>query len=323
MSQRSAPPLVVAIFGPTGTGKTALACDLADRVPAHLISCDAVQIHRDLSAGAAKPRGPAARHPWALVDIVEPARDLNLGEWVRAAEREIDWAARAGRTPIVVGGTGLYLRGLLKGVAPAPARSERLRARLQGLAENRGTPLLHRVLARLDPDTAAQLAPNDRQRLVRALEVRLSTGKSLARLQDRGWSGPDRFPTLRIGLAVPRDELHRRLDERTSSFFRSGLVAECRWLRTVRGIPASANALAAIGYREVVQWLEQPGARSEADLVAAVQRSTRRYAKRQMTWFRREQPALWLDPRDPALVERAVEEVRRAVEREDPPRVGL
>ncbi len=314
---------MVAIFGPTGTGKTALACDLADRLPAHLISCDAVQIYRDLSAGAAKPRGVAARHPWALVDLVEPSRDVNLGDWVRAAQCEIDWAARAGRTPIVVGGTGLYLRGLLKGVAPAPPRNEPLRRRLRGVAENRGTPFLHRVLARLDPDTASRLAPNDRQRLVRALEVRLSTGKSLARLQDRRWSGPDRFPTLRIGLTLPRDELHRRLDERTSWFFRDGLVAECRWLTTVRGTPASANALGAIGYREVVQWLEQPGAGSEADLVAAVQRSTRRYAKRQMTWFRREQPALWLDPRDPALVERVIEEVRRAVERQCPPPVGL
>ncbi len=306
------PPAVplVAIFGPTGTGKTALAADLADLVPCRLISCDAVQVYRGLDAATAKPRGREARHPWALVDVAEPARDFNLGDWVRAAEAEVADAWSRGLVPVVAGGTGMYLRGLLKGVAEAPPRDAALRARLAARADERGVPYLHRLLRRLDPEGAARLAPGDRQRLVRALEVRLRAGASLSALQGGGWQGPDRYRVLRVGLTLPREELSPRLDARVETFFRDGLVDEVRRLLGPGGVPPAANAFRAIGYREVVGVLAAGAAPDERALVADVQRATRQYAKRQRTWFRSEEGTAWHDPREPELAARLAAEVR-------------
>jgi len=303
---------LVAIFGPTGTGKTALAVRLADHLPVHLVSCDAVQVYRDLRAAAAKPEGAERRHPWALVDAVEPTRDVDMGWWVRAAEEECRWAWRAGRVPVVAGGTGMYLRGLLKGVAPAPPRNEPLRARLRELAERHSVPWLHRVLGRLDPASARRIRPRDGKRIVRALEVRLATGRPLSALQGNAWRGPDRFPVFRVMLDMPRDELYARLDRRVERFFARGLVAEVRWLLEARGVSPGANALKGIGYREVVDSLRGQAAGDGLTLVARVQRSTRRYAKRQWTWFRGEPADLVLDARRPleALVEEVLEFLR-------------
>lgn len=308
---------LLALFGPTGTGKTALACDIADRLPVRLISCDSVQVYRDLQAATAKPEGNERRHPWALVDWADPERDVNLGDWVRAAERELEVAWGEGRTPLVVGGTGMYLRGLLKGVASAPRRDPGERRRLYALDAKHGTPWLHRVLTRLDPETAGNVGSNDRQRVVRALEVRLSVGASLAGLQSGGWRGPDRWPTLRLGLATDRTRLYQTLDRRVDQFFERGLIEEVLWLLGPRGVPPEANALRAIGYREVVRACRrEPGrgwvfAGDEASLRAEVAQATRRYAKRQMTWFRREPDTTWLDPEDPSTLEVCLERIRR------------
>lgn len=305
------PVSLVAIFGPTGSGKTALACALADRLPCHLISGDALQVYRDLNAATEKPRGDEARHSWALIDCVEPGVDFNLGDWVRRAEREVRWAWAAGRLPVVAGGTGMYLRGLLKGVAPAPARDERLRERLLARAEGRGVPSLHRLLRRLDPATAARLGPNDRQRLVRALEVRVAAGASLHGLQKGGWEGPDRFAVLRVGLELPRPLLYERINRRVTGYLTSGLVAEVRWLLEERRVPRDANAFRALGYRETLRWfLGGPGGGERQELEAEIQTNTRHYAKRQVTWFRREPATLWADPRDPSLPDRVAAEAR-------------
>ncbi len=290
---------VLAIYGPTGTGKTALAVRLADLLRVQLVSCDAVQVYRDLRAAAAKPEGAEWRHPWALVDAVEPTRDVDMGWWVRSAEAECRWAWRAGRLPVVAGGTGMYLRGLLKGLAPAPPRDEALRARLRRLADRHSVPWLHRVLVRLDPASASRVRPRDEKRIVRALEVRLSTGRSLAELQGEAWRGPDRFPVFRVMLDMPREELYARLDRRVEGFFARGLVAEVRWLLGARGVPPTANALKGIGYREVVASLRGEAPEDGLTLVERVQRSTRRYAKRQWTWFRGEPTDLVLDARRP------------------------
>lgn len=310
----TAAPRVVALFGATGTGKTALACALADRLPCRLVSCDALQVYRHLDAATAKPEGDERRHPWALVDLVEPTTHITLGDWVRAAQAEVARATAEGKIALVAGGTGMYLRGLLKGVAPAPARDEALRARLRGLAARRGVPFLHRVLARLDPATAARLQPRDSQRLVRALEVWLATGASLSGLQAGGWDGPDLYPALRIGLELPREELNRRLGARVERFFARGLVEEVRELLEARGVPPGVNALAGIGYRETVAWLRRADRPPVATLAAEVERHTRQYAKRQTTWFRRERPVLWADPRDPGLAARLVPVIRAFVE---------
>lgn len=307
------PPPVVAIYGSTGTGKTRLAVELADRLPCRLISCDAFQVYRDFRVATEKPRGAEARHPWALVDCVEPTRDVNLGDWVRAAEAEIRSARIAGEVPVVVGGTGLYLRGLLKGIAVAPPRDPALRQRLAVLAERHGAPFLHRVLSRLDPATAKRLAPKDRQRTVRALEVRLAAGRSLTALQGDGFSRPDRFDALRIGLALPRPLLYARLDARAAGYLAAGLVEEVRWLRDRRAIPRTANAFRALGYRETIDLLDgvsEPG--GEEVLRERIQRNTRRFAKRQATWFRSEPGTEWHDPREPDLADRLAERIRGA-----------
>jgi tRNA dimethylallyltransferase len=209
----------------------------------------------------------------------------------------------------VVGGTGLYLRGLFKGVAAAPPRDPVLRARLGALADRRGVPFLHRVLSRLDPPTAARLAPRDRQRTVRALEVRLGAGASLARLQGQGFAGPDRYPGLRIGLTLPRAELYARIDARAAGYLAAGLLDEVRWLLGTRGVPRTANAFRALGYREALSYLDDPSG-GEAALLERIQRNTRRYAKRQLTWFRGEAGTAWHDPREPGLADRLAARVR-------------
>jgi tRNA dimethylallyltransferase len=306
-------PLVVAIYGATGTGKTRLAVELADRLPCRLISCDALQVYRDFRVATEKPRGAEARHPWALVDWVEPTQDVSLGDWVRAAEAEIRAARAVGEVPVVAGGTGLYLRGLLKGVAAAPPRDPALRRRLDALAERHEVPFLHRALSRLDPATAARLAPRDRQRIMRALEVRLSAGASLASLQGDGFARPDRFAALRVGLALPRETLYARLDARAAGYVAAGLVEEVRWLLETRRVPRTANAFRALGYREVLAHVDRgPEAGGEEGLLEQIQRNTRRYAKRQTTWFRGERGTTWYDPREPDLPDRLAARIRQA-----------
>ncbi len=305
---------LVALFGPTGAGQTALACALADRLSCRLISCDAFQVYRGLDAATAKPEGDERRHAWALIDWVEPDDPVDLARWVAAAEAELETAWREGTIPVVVGGTVMYLRGLLKGVVPATPADRRLRARLEALETRRGAAFLHRVLGRLDPDLARRVAPADLKRIVRGLEVRLATGRPLSALQAGGWKGPDRWPAVvRIGLDLPREELDALLDRRVVRFFERGLVEEVTRLRDERGLDARSNAMRAICYSETLAFLEgRSAARTLDELIALVQRQTRRYARRQRTWFRRETPALRLDPRSGDALDRAVEAIRLA-----------
>ncbi len=304
-------PASVAIFGATGTGKTMLAAALADRLRCHLLSCDAVQIYRDLNVATAKPHGDERRHQWALVDAVSATTHVNAGTWVRLAEAELSWAASAGRIPIVVGGTGMYLRALTKGLVEAPATDPALRARLEQIAARHGVPRLHRVLTRLDPATASGLRPSDRQRLIRALEVRVTHGRSLSLMQDGGWRGPDRFRVIRIGLQRERATLYRALDQRVARFFDAGLVSETEWLLARVGLAPEDNALRAIGYREVAAWLASTPRGSLGTLIETVQRNTRHYAKRQSTWFRSEPDTCWLDADDPLLLETSHQQIVR------------
>jgi tRNA dimethylallyltransferase len=211
----------------------------------------------------------------------------------------------------------MYLRGLLKGVAPAPRRDRELRSRLLALDARHGSPWLHRVLGRLDAGSASRIGPNDRQRIVRALEVLLASGDSLAALQRRGWEGPDRWPVLRIGLRMDRVALYARLEARVARFFARGLIEEVLELIGPRGVPSDANALRAIGYREVVRACrrlpdgEWVFAGDEEQVRDEVAQSTRRYAKRQLTWFRREPDTLWLDAGDRQVASRCLDALDR------------
>lgn len=300
-------PVVLVVVGPTAVGKSALALDLCARHGGEIVSVDSMQVYRGLDAATSKP-GPAerARAPHHGLDLVEPGEDFSMGDFVRAAERSIAAIAARGRLPVLVGGTGLYLRALLRGMAAAPRRDAGIRQRLLDRAARRGVESLHRLLKRLDPDSAARLGPRDRQRLVRALEVRLSAGRPLSSVLRDEPFGAERYDAVKIGLDMDRKALYARIDARVDEFFAAGLVDEVRGLLRA-GRRASANAFKALGYREVAAHLRGTIPLEEA--VALTRRNTRRYAKRQMTWFRKEPEVAWftIDPAsaDPFAAPRA------------------
>ncbi len=289
------PPILV-IAGPTGTGKTALALAVAGELDGEIVGCDALQVYRKFDIATAKPT-PAERSriPYHLVDCVDPAVDYTLADYIRDADRVIAGIDRRGRLPIVAGGTGMYLRGLLKGILPAPARSPELRRRLKGMTGRFGPSRMHRWLAGLDPASAERLPPADVQRIIRALEIALTGDRSWssALAREGTWSGTDeRYPALKIGLNLPRDALVERIQSRVDLFFDSGLVDEVRNL-LAGGVSESANAFKAIGYREVLAAL---GDRLPMEQVRdEVKKNTRKYSRRQKTWFRKEPGIRWLD----------------------------
>jgi tRNA dimethylallyltransferase len=289
---------------------------VAEQLGGEIIGCDALQVYTGFDVATAKPTLEDRRRvPHHLVDELDPRRDFNMADFVRAADRLVTEIRARGRVPLIAGGTGLYLRGLLRGVVDAPPRDDRLRERLRAVAERRGTPSLHRWLGRLDAESAARLSPADTQRVVRAMELALSGGTTWSRrLGDGGtWeSGVERYDALKIGLDTDRERLSRRLDARVEQFFEAGLVEEVRGLLDA-GVPRSANAFKAIGYREVLGALEERG--DLAQVPQEVKKNTRRYAKRQRTWFRKEPGVIWMDAAQDtaALTERVVALWRRHV----------
>ena len=323
---RGTPDLVAAqnlalltILGPTGTGKSELALELALRIDGEIVNCDALQVYRGFDVATAKPpldHRRRVRHH--VVDCVGPDRDFNLAEFERLATEAVSEIARRGKVPIVAGGTGMYLRGLLRGIVASPGRDEPLRSRIRAIGARRGATALHRWLRRLDPDSAARIPPGDVQRLARAVEFALlDGGKWSERLRRQGtWlDGGERYRALKVGLTMDRRRLCERLDARVDRFFESGLVAEVRRL-LADGVPPTANAFKAIGYREVLSALSD-GREAEA-VREEVKRNTRRFAKRQMTWFRREPDVVWLDVEGgvASLVDR-VDELWAAHRRDD------
>jgi tRNA dimethylallyltransferase len=273
-----------------------LAVQLAHRLDGEIVGCDSLQIYRGLDTGTGKPsRDDRARVPHHLVDHVDPREDFSLAAYVRQAESAIEQIRQRGRTPIVSGGTGLYLRGLLRGVLELSERDPELRLRLTRMIERFGTPRLHRWLAGLDSRTADRISTRDRQRIVRALELALTGGGTWSEhLESLGtWNAEhERFRTLKIGLDMERGQLAAQLDDRVDRFFRDGLVEEVRGLLR-GGLPLEANAFKAIGYREVLEALS--GGTDPALVRDAVKRHTRRYAKKQRTWFRKEPGVVWFD----------------------------
>lgn len=285
------PPLLV-LLGPTATGKTALALHLAPPLGAEVVSADSAMVYRHLDVGTAKPSAEERRRvPHHLVDVVPPDRRFSVAEFVRAARAAVADILARGRVPLVVGGTGLYIRALVEGyplervpVPPDPA----LRERLQEEARRHGPEHLHRRLAALDPDAAARIHPRDLKRVIRALEV-LAHGARPARDVP-----PEATPwrVLKLGLTCPRPALYRRIDRRTEAQFAAGFVEEVRRLLAM-GYRPEDPGLQVLGYRHVVAHLRGRLSREEA--IALTQRDTRRYAKRQLTWFRRERGVRWID----------------------------
>jgi tRNA dimethylallyltransferase len=304
-------PLLVAVVGPTGSGKTALSLKLAQRFAGEIVNCDSVAIYREFNIGSAKPSAEErARAPHHLLDVVDPNHYMTAGEYARRAREVLDEIKQREKLPIVVGGTGLYLRALLEGLFPGPERSEELRERLRARQRQRGAEWLHRILKRLDPKAAAKIHANDTPKVIRAIEVCLASRERMSELWKQGRDPLTGFRILRIGLNPERNELYTRINERARRMFDNGLVEETR--RLLECYPG-AWALSSLGYRQAAQYL-----RGEIDLKLAIwaaQQAHRNYAKRQMTWFRREPEVQWLAGfgDDSRVQELAVKEVEDAI----------
>jgi tRNA dimethylallyltransferase len=293
---RRVPGNLVVIAGPTAVGKSDLALRLAERHGGAILSADAMQVYRGFDVATSKPdSGARARVPHYLIDIADPRRDFSSGDFARAAEEALADARRRGLLPILAGGSGFYIGAFLRGLVDAPSRDERVRRRLRRIVARGGAGRLHRLLRRLDPDTAAHLPPADVQRVVRALEVRLATGRRLSdlvRRQGGPRGGAERYPTVKIGLHLERGALASRIEARVNAFFAAGLLREVQHLLD-EGVPPEANAFKGIGYREGLAAVRGEITADEARVRTVS--ATRRYAKRQMTWFRGEAGVTWLD----------------------------
>jgi tRNA dimethylallyltransferase len=290
MTQATKPnPLAVILLGPTGSGKTALSLALAERFHGEIVSCDSVAVYRGMELGTAKPTlEERARAPHHLIDVTTPDRAFTAGDYSRLARAALNQIAARNHLPIVTGGTGLYLRALTEGLFAGPERQEELRARLQSKAQNRASGWLHRILTRLDPATAQRIHANDTPKLIRAIEVCLAGRKPMS--EQLGNDPLTGFRLLRIGLNPPRAALYDRLNRRCAQMFADGLVEETRGLLAQYG---PVKALDSLGYRQAMAVIS-----GEADLpqtIAAAQQGHRNYAKRQMTWFRREPEVQWID----------------------------
>ncbi|MEP6743063.1 MAG: tRNA (adenosine(37)-N6)-dimethylallyltransferase MiaA [bacterium] len=285
---------VIAIVGPTASGKSTLGIEVALRLGGEIINCDSVQVYTGIEIATAKvPYGERRGVPHHLINFVSPKINYTAGEWAREAAEKIEQIEQRGRVAILVGGTGFYLRALRNPFFPSPQTDEVIRERLNSIRENEGAEYLHRILRRLDSDSAAQLFPRDWPRVQRAIEVRLQTGNRIS--QQKGMRPPPHESAQRIRLIVlnpPRTELYKRINERTEKHFAAGLVEEVESLLKER-VPANSNALGAHGYRRTVEYLQ--GKRDLASAIEQTKLDVRHYAKRQLTWFRREPAAEWFN----------------------------
>ena len=282
---------LVAIVGPTASGKSALGVKLAERLGGEVVACDSTQLYRGLDIGTAKP-SPSERCgiPHHLMDVLSPKEEATAGGYRQLALSVLDGLRQRKRLPIFTAGTGLYLRALLEGLADVPQRSEELRERLRASIEEHPPGHLHRILKRLDPEAAKKIAPADEQKLIRAVEVCVLTRKPISEVLRAGRTPLEAWHVLKVGLMPPREMLNERIHDRI------GIMLEQGWMREVQalldsGLSEDSKPFDFIGYREL-----RAALRGEITLEAAreaIQQATRRYAKRQLTWFRREQGVRW------------------------------
>lgn len=297
---------VLAIVGPTATGKSALGMAIAERLSGEIVNADALQVYRGFDIGTAKPGArERARVPHHLVDILEPHEPYSAGEFARRAQEAIAEIHGRGRVPIVVGGSGLYLRALFQGISPMPPGDPEVRRRLRERLDEEGLPALVRELWRLDPATAARLKPGDTQRVLRALEVFLAAGRPLSSFIAEQPFGTQRIAAIHLGLTVPRGILYDQIAGRVSRMMEAGWLEEVAGLLQ-RGLSPDLPAFQAIGYRQLVRHLIGGGSLNEA--VGETIKATRRFAKRQETWFRKESGVTWildqdLEQRIPQVIE--------------------
>ena len=295
---------LIAVVGPTATGKTALAVALARAIDGEIVGADSRQVYRRLDIGTAKPTpDERALAPHHLLDVVDPDEPFSLAEYLELATAALEDIWARGRQPLLVGGSGQYVWALLEGwTVPRLPPQRELRRSLEERAEREGAEALHRELAHVDPQAAAGIDPRNVRRVIRALEVYQTTGRPISFWQEKA---PPSWDTLVLGLACPRDELYRRIDARVDGMMQAGLVDEVQGLLTM-GYSRELPSMSGIGYREVCQYLA-----GELDLSAAAARiktATHRLARQQATWFRRDDPRIrWLDVSLGKSLERTVE----------------
>lgn len=284
---------LVIVQGPTASGKSALALEVAERIGGEIINADSMQVYRGMDIGTAKPsREERQRVPHHLYDIVDPDVNFTAADFREQASRAIAAIERRGKRVILVGGTGLYIRILTRGLADSPGGDEEIRRELEAEARRKGLESLHRRLAAVDPVTAARLHSNDAIRIVRALEVFLLTGRPLSAFQQEHRFADERYRCLKLGIAVEREILYRRVEERVDRMIADGFVEEVRGLLAA-GYSPSLKSMGSIGYREICSHLAGEYPLEEA--VRRIKQSTRQYAKRQMTWFRRDPEIIWVE----------------------------
>jgi tRNA dimethylallyltransferase len=286
-------PLVLAILGATATGKSALALAVAERYGGEIVNCDSTAVYRGFDIGTDKPpASDRARIPHHLIDIADPTDEYTAAQYARDAAAAIRDILARGRRPVLAGGTGFYYRALTRGLFPGPGRDPALRRRLESMADRRGVAFLHRFLRRVDPASAARIQPRDLKRLVRALEVYLLTGRALtAHFADTRSPIPD-LDVLAFALRLPADQISARVTRRVDDQFDRGLLDEIRTL-LARGIPEGARPFGGLVYRQALEHLH--GVRDEASTRALIAQENRRYARRQLIWFRKEPNLVWLD----------------------------
>ncbi len=286
-------PVVLAVLGPTASGKTALGLALAERHGGEIINCDSTAVYRGFDIGTDKPTPEERRGiPHHLIDIADPTEVYTAAQFARDAAAVIRDIHSRGKLPILVGGTGFYYRALTRGLFPGPGADEALRARLDRVAERRGPETLHRMLQRVDPESGARIMPRDRKRLVRALEVYLTTGRPLtAHFSDTASPIAD-CEVIAVALKLPAELTAERVARRVDQQFARGIVAEVEGL-LARGVPPTARPFGGLVYRQVMEL--RRGVRDEHATRALITQENRRYARRQLIWFRKEPNLVWFD----------------------------
>jgi tRNA dimethylallyltransferase len=283
---------LVVILGPTASGKSALGIRLAEELGGEVLLCDSTQVYRRFDIGTAKvPPAEQRGIPHHLVDLVEPDAVFTAGDYRRQAVEVLEDVRLRKKLPILTAGTGLYLRALLEGLADAPTRSDELRERLRKKARQHGPEYLHKLLVRMDRETAARIAPRDTQKIIRALEIRILARKPVGEVHRSGRSGLEGYRVAKIGLLPPRAALYARINARVEVMIESGWAEEVRKL-IAAGVPPDAKPFRFIGYSEIRKYLE--GALALDAAARQIQQATRRFAKRQITWFRKEPAVQWL-----------------------------
>ncbi len=284
---------LICIVGPTAVGKTEIAIQLAQHLDAEIVSLDSRQIYRGMDIGTAKPtpdqRGAVPHH---LIDCVDVDQTFSVAEYQRLADTAIEEIRGRGKRTMAVGGAGLYFRGIIDGLFDGPGADAETRSKLQREADEHGNVALHERLRRCDPETANRVHPNNLVRVIRALEIYELTGKPISSLQQQWKMNEPRYPFRAFGLNIPRETLYQRIEERVDRMVEAGLIEEVKGLLD-QGYPRNCVAMQSFGYKELIDYLD--GKRTFDEAIALLKQNTRRFAKRQLTWFRNDPRIEWLD----------------------------